>query len=300
MLVLPLSQMKKWFLRQKQNWKKRRVARSQQSMLKLQIFVGVTIVVVLGLLMTALYYGTRASSMQIDEIVVIGGYTIPHAEVKRVVQQQLQGSYLRLIPRTFVWTYPEGTIEKRLLEIPRLKQSELLVEGQVLTVVFDEYQPQALWCGDEEGDCFFLDSAGFAFAKAPELTGSAFVRYQEKGKAAEVKSQMVDRDFLSATSDFTDRLASELGLYVTHVQVVDELDVTYRVSGGGEIKVAKGMDLDDTFNNLKTILGSEDFAHLDTGSFAYIDLRFGDKVFVNEFGDLPIEETATSSEEAVE
>jgi hypothetical protein len=42
------------------------------------------------------------------------------------------------------------------------------------------------------------------------------------------------------------------------------------------------MDTYIVFQNLKTILASEEFAHIAPGEFQYIDLRFGDKVFVRE------------------
>ncbi len=166
-------------------------------------------------------------------------------------------------------------------------------------MAFDEYRPVALWC-DADETCYFLDHTGLAFAKAPVLTGSAFVRFREPRKAFSPKSVMVDRTFLQETMDFSERLQSVLNLYVTEVYVADELDVSYFVSGGGEIKASRDMEVDITFANLQSILTSQEFVHLNGGAFAYIDLRFGDKVFVNEEGEVASQEkTASSSEEAV-
>ena len=49
--------------------------------------------------------------------------------------------------------------------------------------------------------------------------------------------------------------------------------------------------------NLKTILVSEEFSHLKPGNFQYIDLRFGNKIFVNEeeVGSVEENETSTST-----
>jgi hypothetical protein len=35
-------------------------------------------------------------------------------------------------------------------------------------------------------------------------------------------------------------------------------------------------------NNLMAVISSPDFSHLKPGNFQYIDLRYGNKVFVNE------------------
>jgi len=284
--------------RKKSLAKKKRKVPQERSIPRMQIYIGIGITLGIALLLTAIYYGSRIESLQITEIQVHGGYTIPHDVVRSEVAAMLVGSHFRLIPYTFSWTYPKRAIIKRLEEIPRLKQSSLSLEGQVLAVVFDEYQPAALWCTVATSDCYFVDQSGFAFSRAPELTGGAFIRYGETGKEVEVKTQALDREFLKTSKAFAEKLADELGLYVTHVTVLDALDVTYTVSGGGVVKVSRRMDLDTTFKNLRTILLSESFTHLEAGAFQYIDLRFGDKVFVNEVTTK--EKTATSSEEAVE
>ena len=60
------------------------------------------------------------------------------------------------------------------------------------------------------------------------------------------------------------------------------------------------MPATDVVENLLVVLASPEFSHLNPGNFSYIDLRFGEKVFVNEIGEVPETETATSSDEAVE
>lgn len=286
--------------RKKLTAKKKKKKARERTIPRVQIYIGIGITIVIALLLTAIYYGSRIASLQITEIQVHGGYTIPHDIVRSEVDALLVGSYFHLVPHTFSWTYPQRSITQQLAEIPRLKQSAVSLEGQTLTVVFDEYQPAALWCTIETSDCYFIDQTGFAFSKAPDLTGGAFIRYGEKGKKVAIKTQAVDHEFLKTSKDFAEKLADELGLYVTHVTILDALDVEYVVSGGGVVKVSRRMDLDTTFENLRTILLSENFIHLDTGEFQYIDLRFGDKVFVNEEPEPAQEKTTSPSEEVVE
>jgi hypothetical protein len=79
--------------------------------------------------------------------------------------------------------------------------------------------------------------------------------------------------------------------------------------GGSELKVSLTLTPQQTVDNLQTVLSSEQYSDLVPGTFAYIDLRFGNKVFVSREGDpadlevpeLELEsdiENATSSSEA--
>jgi hypothetical protein len=278
---------------QKRNTKK--VPR-EQSVLRTQIIVGVLIVVTISLLVTGVWYGTRVASMQITQVEVVGGFTIPHTEVEDTVREQLVGTYLKLVPRSFRATYPKDEIIAHILNTPRMKNVHVeIIDTQKIVVVFEEYRPSALWCENYESSrCLFLDELGFAFSEAPELSGGAFVRYVDLESTPEKKQQAFESDFVRESQTFAEMLAEELDLYVTYIEKVDELDVLYTVSGGGVLKVSQMMSTEDSFKNLESILGSEDFIHLQNGAFQYIDLRFGDKIFLNE--EEVIEEIATSTE----
>ncbi len=63
--------------------------------------------------------------------------------------------------------------------------------------------------------------------------------------------------------------------------------------GGSELKTVASKDAQETIDNLLVVLASEEFAHLKPGNFQYIDLRFGNKVFVNEELAVPEEEAAS-------
>ena len=256
----------------------------ERSMLGKQVFVGVGIVIVLVLLTTAIWHGTRIESLQITQVEVVGGYTIPHKKIEDTVQQVLVGEYFKLVPRTFRATYPKKAILENIRNIPRVKNVQIeIIDTQKAVVAFEEYRPHALWCADVfTEECFFLDEFGYAFSTAPTLTGSAFFRYVASEIIPEVGEQAFENNFIKTSQEFSDKLANELDLYVTYIEKVGDLDVLYTVSGGGVLKLSQTMTLEQSFKNLRSILGSEDFVHLQNGSFQYIDLRFGDKIFLNE------------------
>ncbi len=251
---------------------------------RLQLIFGVVLLAVIALLITGVWYLTRVSSFLIVDIEVVGGVTIPHSVIKEKVEGELVGNYMRLIPKRFIPFYPQDAIIMVLQDIPRMKQVHVEHVGeQKLAILFDEYIPEALWCEAKESrNCLFIDASGFAFTTAPLLEGSALVRYIDNKRKPEFMVASFDSAFIQNTTRLTSLLRDSLSLYVTHIEKKDGYDTEYTLAGGGVIKVAERIPSETTFKNLETILSSKEFEHIKPGEFQYIDLRFGDKVFVNE------------------
>ncbi len=250
---------------------------------RMQIIVGIILTILLALLVTALWYGTRIESLQITGVDVVGGATIKEQVVIDAANSALEGTYYALVPHRFSWWYPKAAVEAAVLAIPRVKQVYVEREGQTVHIAFDEYKPAALWCETLEAtQCLFIDTEGYAFAEAPELIGSALVRYVTKGNAPTLATAVLTPQYMETTGAFSAALEAELGFYVTHVVRTDEVDTSYVLSTGAEIKVTDRMTAAETLANLKSVLFSDEFSSISDGSFYYIDLRFGDKVFVSE------------------
>lgn len=258
--------------------------------------IGVLLTLVISGLLTAVWYITRLPSWQLKEVEVVGGRTIPHNEIKNLVESSLNGTYLRLIPKRYTLLYPKDDIEKHILDLDRVKNVHLEKDdNNNLIVAFEEHVPRALWCAevDSEG-CVFVDINGYAFAKAPRLTGGAFVRYITDTEP-KVETYL-DPEYIKETEAFISSVESELSLFVTHVVRLGDYDTEYYVSGGGRIKVSQGVSSTHNFRNLKLVLDAEEFKHIEPGTFNYIDLRFGDKIFVNEVkADIATTTTSTTS-----
>lgn len=291
-----------WRLKRNQRKPKKRAPRTpQQQLVRRQIIIGLLLVLIIAAVLSAIAYVTRLPALQVQGIAAVGGVTISHERIEDIAAAELSGTYFRLIPKGFVWLYPKDAIVREIQRIDRVKNVHVArQEDDVLAIAFEEYRPIGLWCSSvDSADCFFIDATGLAFARAPELTGAAFVRYVTQEEPT-VGATITSKDFLDETAAFISRMEAELGLFVTHVVTFADEDVEYYLSGGGQIKVAQDMPAAKSFNNLKTILASEAFAHLEPGEFQYIDLRFGDKVFVNEVtesvtGTTTATSTATSS-----
>ena len=263
-----------------------------------QLVVGGLLSVCIALGVTGLWYGTRVASLQITNVEVLGGATITDEVILEKVDAELSGAYYALVPHRFTWWYPEQAIVAAVESVSRVKQARLERKGQTLHVLFEEYRPAALWCHEDMSQlCLFLDGAGYAFAVAPDLIGSALVRYVTVGVEPTVGVEALTPSYVKNTTAFSEALEEEFGFYVTKVIRTDEVDTAYVLSTGAEIKVTDRMSAEETFDNLKAILFSKEFSTISDGSFYYIDLRFGNKVFVSE---TPPEVDATTEMEAEE
>lgn len=264
-------------------------------MLLKQIGIGVLVISVVALILTGVWYGTRISSLTITEIEASGGETIVHTEVEQSVQAVLEGEYLGFIPRRFAWFYPETEVYTKVSETERLHNVRVERErGTKLVITYDEYLPYALWCSEGKESCVFLDDQGYAFAHAPRLSGGSFLRFVTTGREASIGESMADEQVLETVLEIV-RLLAEQQWFISYIEIDQVGDVFLKVVVGGELKVNTEEAPEKTVENLLVILASDEFKHIKPGNFQYIDLRFGDKVFVNEELALPVPVDAISS-----
>lgn len=249
-----------------------------------QVGRGLVLVLVCGVVITAIWFGTRISSLTISEVVVVGGRTVDHERIKRLVNEPLEGSYFRLIPRRFAWLYPHKEMSDVVLALERVRAVHIERNGTTVQVVFDEYVPYGLWCESPEPDsrCVFIDQTGYAFGQAPMLVGGGFVRFVQLSRAPHIGEVMTERETVAVLDEYLYLLQQLLGLYVATVELDGVSDAFFTLVGGGELKVSLVAKPDQVVDNLRVILDSEAFSHLRPGQFQYIDLRFGNKVYVNE------------------
>lgn len=245
---------------------------------------GLLLLCIVAVATTAVWYGSRVSFLTISTVTASGGETISTTEVAAAAQRLLEGEYIGLVPRRFAWWYPKEEILAAVTSVPRLKNPYInRVGGTKLQITFEEYLPYALWCESKDSDnCIFIDAAGYAFTPAPQLTGGALPRFITIGTTPVIGATMVPLSDMQAMEMLRREVSKELSLPIAYVETDIMRDVFMGVSGGGEIKASLRLTPQETFENLRSVLSAPEFADIKPGSFQYIDLRFGNKVFVNE------------------
>lgn len=261
----------------------------------------IVLLCVFGGLVTGVWHGTRAQSLTISSIEVIGGKTIDAEKVKQEAQSLLSQNYVLLVPKRFSYTYPHDAILEAVQRLPRVASATVVRASPTsLSITLTEYTPYALWCdyapsADTQSSCLFISEDGFAFAQAPSLHGAAFLRYMTESRTPEVGASLADPAYMLATRTFTHALLQRHGRRVSAIIETKDGDVRYRVDGGGELLADKNADMQEVFENLDAVLLSKEFKHIASDDFVYIDLRFGNKVFVKEFASQEETGTGTSS-----
>ncbi len=259
-----------------------------------QVFLGVFLFSLVSLVLTGIWYGTRLQSFTISNVSAVDSETIQSEAVKAKVTEVLNGDYWHFIPRRFAWFYPETEIYNKLAEIERIKDVKVnKISNTELEVTFSEYLPYALWCNENNENCYFIDEVGFAFGKAPELTGASLIRYHKLGEEPQLRTSLISSVDFDKTKEFG-RLLASVGWYAREIEVDTVRDVFYIFNDSSEIRTTLEADVDETFAYFQTLKQSKEFSHLKLGNFQYIDLRFGAKVYVNEEKNLVI---ASSTEE---
>lgn len=266
-----------------------------------QVAIGMGVFTALALIIIAIWYITRIPAFTITAVTATGGETINQSEVKRIAERELEGAYGKLVPKRFFLVYPQLQMINAVSQVDRIK--DVIVERTSRTeiaVSFSEYKPYALWCTEEQTDnCLFIDEKGYAFAFAPTLSGGSFVRYRSTASAPEIGKSIVSADDFWKTVTFS-TLSAVDKRYVRSVEVDSAGDVYYELVGGSELRASFSQVTDDVIDNVRAIFSSKQFSHLKAGNFKYIDLRFGNKVYVNELGSIDsASSTATSTIEGV-
>lgn len=266
-----------------------------------QVAIGLGLFALLGLTVAVVWWVTRLPSLTISEVTASGGETISAEEVIGKANGVLEGTYGRVVPKRFFAFYPHETLLHEVGTVDRIK--DVIIERfgrNELRITYGEYFPYALWCVPEPADaCLFLDERGYAFAPAPQLKGGNFVRYRHSALTAEIGKPILSFDDFWKTVTLTELLATD-GQFVRGVDVDTAGDVYYALVGGGELRASLSQEPQAVFENLRTILNSQEFSHLRSGDFKYIDLRFGNKVYINEELESSLAtSTATSSETVV-
>jgi hypothetical protein len=264
-----------------------------------QIAIGVGVLLGLAFLVAAVYYITRLPVFTITTITAAGGESIDPKVVAERAGAVLEGAYGALIPKRFFLFYPRDAMVAAVEGVERIR--DVVVERSGLTTLeisYGEHHPFALWCADRSAErgtssdaCLFVNEDGYAFAAAPELSGGSLVRYVHNAVTPAVATSVLPVNDFWQTVTLTTLLETD-GMFVSAVVIDAVGDVYYGLSTGGELRATLTSEPTVVAENLRVIFGSSEFAHLRDTDFHYIDLRFGNKVYVSE---TDISLTATSS-----
>ena len=255
-----------------------------------KIFVNKIFLSVSGFLVlfAGLVYLSRLDKLNIGEVRITGNKLIDAGEIKSAAQEELEGNYLWVFPRTNIFFYPKKGIKNKLTEkFPRLKNAAFLLEDRkTLEISITERLALYTWCGDappnpggeEKPACNFLDETGFLFDEAPYFSGEVYFKFYGANFSAVDFNRLV-----SFKKAFEAMRLKPAALYADRSgDVRIFLAPKSSASTGPEIIFKIDSDLEKMIANLKTALDTEPMRtnfRNKYSSLEYIDLRFGNKVY---------------------
>src|SRR3989344_349094 len=236
----------------------------------------------------------------IRDISIQGTSALAEDDIRRAVNEEISGVYLRFFPRANSLLYPRKEIEERLLNtFPLLSSVTVRFKNfHSIGVVVEERKPAHLWCGEEllarkgvPPERFFLDSDGVVFARAPLFSTGAYLSLYGPIAGGTVREDNVHEAplgfyFLTA-QDFHFLVAfanamKELGATPEKIFAMGDDDYDIILANGVSLLINQKHGIDSLVGNLEAALQTDKFTMEDVAGersrLEYIDVRFKNKV----------------------
>lgn len=266
------------------------------------MFLSASVAIFLSAFVFVVWHVVRIDALTIAHVSVRGAESLEEEDVRSKVDETMLGTYWGIIPKKFLYLYPKEKILSSLTSIDRVSTAAMHTEQNALMVSVTEYKPSALWCKNTEekvtSECFYSDSTGYSYEQAPQLIGGTMPRFYIKGSEPKKDEQMLTRELFERLISLSTSLALSFGLQVQYFTIEEANDVILTLGSGAEIRINTLDSIEQIFTNISSILNAKEFENLKTGKFEYIDLRFGNKVFVEKEPLLDIASSTSESSES--
>ena len=240
---------------------------------------------VVALSFIAVWFLARIPATTIASIEVKGTSIVSADEVKKLVEEKLDGSYAYWIPYRNSLLFPKRNIENAVaVAFPPLAKITVSRNGfNALTVTTEERVATALWCdgATAEEACYSIDKNGFIFASATDVTPT--IRFYGALSSVPIGSTYLDGGFASLNTLVTG-IASSIHRTPKAVTVDGASnDVELAFQDGEVLKFVRTVNQQATLENIASVFASQSFKK--NKDFEYADFRFGDKVYIKFKGE---------------
>ncbi len=252
-------------------------------------FLGICVVII------AAVYSLYLSFWRVATITVQGNHVEEVATIEAQARLILSQKFLFIFPRNNVVLVPIASIESQILEaLPRIK--EVAVKRTNLTtleIAVVEREPHALWCLSDES-CYYIDETAMGYALAPTFSDAVYVKYtkDETGKPP-LSMQLLTPATYTHVSELVSFLSAN-GYPVMRVNISsDEQEAFLAINDGPELRINLHDDFSSLADVIMTIFKEEPLRDINLATIAYIDMRFGKKIYYRFVGEDALEGTAT-------
>lgn len=238
---------------------------------------------------------SRADKLAISKVVLENATVVEEKDVKNVVDEVVDGSYLGIFSKRNVLIYPRKKIIRTLLEREKRIQTLFLnIENNTeLHIRVIERGGTYLWCGEtpdeaNSSNCYFIDSEGYIFDDSPYFSDNVYFKFYGKRNT----DGDIIGSYFSETNNFEQLVkfantVRSFGLMPRGIYVNADGDNELILEKRGQtnapgVLFAKDADLLKTANTLGSALSGEPLLSAMKDKYdklEYLDVRFVNKVF---------------------
>ena len=236
-------------------------------------------------LVVGVFFLIRSPRLQVNKFSIIGASVIDSLDIETNVQKQLEGKHLWFFPRTSILLINKEGIEKQLkkdfsrAETVSVKRLNI----NTLSIKIKEYDAMYLWCLEKEDDCYFLDSRGVVYNKAPIFSGNAYPKIITGAPLETLPFKAMNDENLAFITSLVKGL-SDINIDQVAFRVISkqkmEIDFVHN-KDISKIIIDQTLEPSTTLEYLFSAIRAKSFQDLFKDSqrkLLYIDLRFSNKV----------------------
>lgn len=224
--------------------------------------------------------------LAVTKIEVSGMENLDPAEIRKIVETDIAGSFLNFIPRNNILLASKKSIKKNILE--KFKYAEKVeikkeFPGSI-NVTIKERKFNFVLCSSEK--CYVIDSRGIAFTEADFSTNeleenSLPVLYDDGNKSFAFGEVIFEQEYINYLLGIKEKIKSELGIDMERELRTPQIasgDIRAKTAEGWQIYFDKSIPLDKEIGMLKIVLANKIDQNKRT-ELEYIDLRTENKVY---------------------
>jgi cell division septal protein FtsQ len=267
----------------------REIRKRQKRIFYAKVYLGSFLLVAL---LVGLVFLSRNQKIQIEKVNIYGNSAITTEEIMQLVDSELTGKYLFVIPKHNIFLYPKSRIERSISRnFLRISDVEIKIDNlKEITITVVEREGKYLWCSpptDEGGEkCYFADETGYMFDEAPYFSGNTYFKFTGGFAEAEEKLGqfiLLKDEFLRLIKFYEGTSEAISPIKLTALEIGNNGDYKFSMEGTeGKIIFKKENDFEKILENLNSAVSGDplktDLAEK-LKSLLYVDLRFDNKVY---------------------
>lgn len=254
-------------------------------------FFGAAMLLILAAVIYGAVYAIRYPRWQISRIEIAGTETLDKDALADFLKDKIGGNRVFFAPKSSFFLIRTENLSQ-VIASQFLKIDSIEIRKKFPDTISISLRERKLWgiyCNnlspnedsEERGDaaCAYIDTRGFAYGTAPDSRGSLIVKIKSDGTPPGIGSQIISEDAAEKMRHFSRELKTRLDIETVGFELLAKLPAEFRAvtADGFRIYVNRDDDFENSFRVLSALFQGE--LKNKKENLAYIDARFGNKVF---------------------